>query len=113
MLKALFALVAAALFAGVALSMSLAELSAGTKPEGQSPVGRSGADATIWIQAGLALVSLILGLWAWWKTGDDGLLIGALLIGAALPLLWSRLHLVRTLLALGALAAYLVAFFWP
>ncbi len=113
MLKALFALVAAALFAGVALSMSLAQLSARTKPEDQPPAVRSGVDATIWLQAGLALVSLILGLWAWWKTGDDGLLIGALLIGAAIPLLWSRLHAVRTLIALGAVLAYLVAFLWP
>ena len=113
MLKALFALVAAALFAGVALSMSLAELSAGTKPKDQPAVVRSTADATIWLQAGLALVSLILGLWAWWKTGDDGLLIGALLIGAAVPLLRSSLHPVRTLIALGAVLAYLVAFLWP
>ncbi len=113
MLKALFALVATALFAGVALSMSLAELPVRTKHEDQSTLARSRADATIWLQAGLALVSLILGLWAWWKTGDDGLLIGALLIGAALPLLWSRLHVIRTLLALGAVAAYLIAFLWP
>ena len=144
MLKALFALVAATLFAGAALYISLVEHPARMKLDDRSALAQwtPSYGAATPLQAGLALLSLILGLWAWWKAGDDGLLVGALLIGAAVPLTlvvisptnrrllatpdqaagqesrsllerWGRLHRIRTLLALAAVAAYLVAFLWP
>ena len=144
MLKALFALVAATLFAGAALYISLVEHPARMKLDDRSALAqwKPSYGAATPLQAGLALLSLILGLWAWWKAGDDGLLVGALLIGAAVPLTlvvisptnrrllatpeqaagqesrsllerWGRLHRIRTLLALAAVAAYLVAFLWP
>ena len=144
MLKALFALVAATLFAGAALYISLVEHPARMKLDDRSALAqwKPSYRAATPLQAGLALLSLILGLWAWWKAGDDGLLVGALLIGAVVPLTlvaispvnrrlfampeeaageesrfllerWGRLHSVRALLALCAVAAYLVAFLWP
>jgi len=144
MLKALFALVAAALFAGAALYISLAEHPARMKLDDRSALAhwKPSYAAAAPLQAGLALLSLLLGVWAWWKAGDDGLLIGGLIMGAifaftlavifptnrrllaidpgaadsasrALLLRWGRLHHVRTLLALGAVAAYLIAFLWP
>jgi len=144
MLKALFALVAATLFAGAALYISLVEHPARMKLDDRSALAqwKPSYGAATPLQAGLALLSLILGLWAWWKAGDDGLLVGALLIGAAVPLTlvvisptnrrllatpdqaagqesrsllerWGRLHRIRTLLALAAVAAYLAAFLWP
>ena len=144
MLKALFALVAATLFAGAALYISLVVHPARMKLDDRSALAqwKPSYGAATPLQAGLALLSLILGLWAWWKAGDDGLLVGALLIGAAVPLTlvvisptnrrllatpdqaagqesrsllerWGRLHRIRTLLALAAVAAYLVAFLWP
>ena len=144
MLKALFALVAATLFAGAALYISLVEHPARMKLDDRSALAqwKPSYGAATPLQAGLALLSLILGLWAWWKAGDDGLLVGALLIGAAVPLTlvvisptnrrllatpdqaagqesrsllerWGWLHRIRTLLALAAVAAYLAAFLWP
>ena len=144
MLKALFALVSAALFAGAALYISLAEHPARMKLDDRSALAqwKPGHGAATPLQAGLALISFILGVWAWWKAGDDGLLIGALLIGSVIPLTllvilptnrrllatapdsageesrgllakWGRLHNFSTLLALAAVAAYLIAFLWP
>lgn len=144
MLKALFALVAAALFAGAALYISLAEHPARTKLDDRFALAQwnSSYRAATPLMAGLALLSLVLGAWAWWKIGDDWLLTGALLIGAVVPLTlvlvlpinrrllattadsageesrtllvrWGRLHAVRTILALAAVASYLVAFLWP
>ena len=94
------------------------------------------------MQAGLALLSLLLGLWAWWRIGGDWLLAAALLIGAAVPLTlavimplnnrlkatapdaagpesrallvrWGKLHGLRTALGLAAVAAYFMAFMRP
>jgi uncharacterized membrane protein len=144
MLKALFALVAAALFAGAALYISLAEHPARMKLDNRSALAQWNPSyrAATPLMAGLALLSLVLGAWAWWKIGDDWLLAGALLIGAVVPLTlvlvlpinrrllattadsageesrtllarWGRLHALRTVLALAAVAAYLVAFLWP
>jgi hypothetical protein len=144
MLKALFALVAAAMFAGAALYISLAEQPARMKLDDRAALAqwKSSYGAATPLQAGLALLSFLLGIWAWWKVGDDGLLIGALLIGAVVPLTllvifptnkrllatdsgsagsesrallarWGRLHALRTLMALGAVSAYLIAFLWP
>ena len=144
MLRTLLALIAAALFAGAALYVSIAEHPARMRLDDRAALAQwkpSYARATP-MQAGLALLSLVLGLWAWWRTGVDWLLAGALLIGAAIPLTlililptnrrleatapdaagpetrtllerWGRLHGLRTLLGLAAVAAYLGAFVQP
>ena len=144
MIKALLALVTAALFAGAALYVSLAEHPARMRLDPAAGLAQwkpSYARATP-MQAGLALLSLILGAWAWWKIDDIWLLAGALLIGANVPLTlvailpvnrrlgrtpieeagaeshallgrWGRLHLLRTLLGLAAVAAYFMAFVKP
>jgi Domain of unknown function (DUF1772) len=143
MLKALFALVAAALFAGAALYVTLAEHPARMRladEHGLAQWKASYARAAP-MQVLLALLSLALGVWAWWKTDEIWLLAGALLIAAAIPLTlivilpvtrrlqataagaagadtralltrWGRLHLLRTLLGLAAVAAYLAAILW-
>lgn len=144
MLKALFALVTAALFTGAALYISLVEHPARLKLDDRNALAhwKPSYSAATPLQAGLALLSAILGAWAWWKTGDDGLLIGAVLMALiilftliviypvnrplmgfssdnegsetrALLLRWGRLHHVRTLFGVGAVAAYLIAFLWP
>jgi uncharacterized membrane protein len=144
MLIALFALVTATLFAGAALYISLAEHPARMRLDDRAALAqwKPSYARAVPMQAGLALVSLGLGLWAWLRTDDIWLLAGALLIGANLPLTlvaimptnrrlqatgadaagaetrallarWGSLHALRTLLALAAVAAYLVAFLWP
>ena len=144
MLKALFALVAAALFAGAALYVSLAEHPARMRLDDAGGLAQWKASyaRAAPLQAGLALLSLVLGLWAWWKTDDLWLLAAALLIGAVVPLTlllilpanrrlqataaggagadtrallrrWGGLHGLRTLLGLAAVAAYLAALLWP
>ena len=144
MLKALFALISAALFAGAALYAMLAEHPARMTLDDRSALGqwqRSNRSASSLYMI-LALVSMILGAWTWWKTKDDAMLIGALLLGGALVVTflviapvgrrlestasdpasvsgrdllarWSGLHAFRTLLAIGAVIAYLIAFLWP
>ena len=144
MIKALLALITAALFAGAAFYVSLAEHPARMRLDPGAGLAQwkpSYAKATP-MQAGLSLLSLILGAWAWWKIGDFWLLAGALLIGAAIPLTliailptnrrlartpienagaeshallarWGRLHMLRTLLGLAAVAAYFMAFVQP
>ncbi len=144
MLIALFALVTATLFAGAALYISLAEHPARMRLDDRAALAqwKPSYARAVPMQAGLALISLGLGLWAWLRTDDMWLLAGALLIGANLPLTlvaimptnrrlnatgadaagaesrallarWGSLHSLRTLLAVAAVAAYLVAFLWP
>src|SRR3546814_18688873 len=87
MLKVLLALITAALFAGAALYVSLAEHPARMRLDDRSALAHwkpSYARAT-WMQASLALLSAALGLWAWWGLGVVWLLVGALLIGAVVP----------------------------
>lgn len=144
MFTALLALVAAALFAGAALYVTIAE----------HPARMGLADSAVlaqWqpsyaraapMQAGLALLSFLLGAWTWWNLGDPWLLAGALAIGANIPLTllvimpanrrlkataietagpetralldrWGRLHGLRTLLGLAAVALYFAAFLQP
>src|SRR3546814_17883404 len=88
MLKALLALITAALFAGAALYVSLAEHPARMRLDDLSALAHwkpSYARAP-WMQASLALLSAALGLWAWWGLGVVWLLVGALLIGAVVQL---------------------------
>jgi inner membrane protein involved in colicin E2 resistance len=87
MLQALLALIAASLFTGAALYISVAE----------HPARLTLADAAAlaqWqpsyrravpMQAGLAILAAALGLWAWLEAGDPLLLAGALLILAVVP----------------------------
>ena len=144
MIKVLLALIAASPFAGAALYVSLAEHPARLRLDDRAALAQwqpSYARAAP-LQAGLALLSLLLGLWAWWKIGDCWVLAAALLIGAAIPLTlalimpvnnrlkaaapdtagpevrallerWGRLHALRTTLGLAAVAAYFIAFLQP
>lgn len=144
MLTALLALLTAALFAGAALYVSVAEHPARMRLADAAALAQwqpSYARAAP-MQAGLALVSLLLGLWTWWQIGDLWVLAGALLMGLAIPFTlvvimpvnrrlkahavetagpdtrtlltrWGRLHLVRTLLGLAGVAAYFLAFLQP
>lgn len=144
MLIALLALTAAALFAGAALYISLAEHPARMRLDDSAALAqwKPAYARALPMQAGLALISLALGLWAWQRTEDDWVLAAALLIGANLPLTlivilpitrrlkaiddaasgaesrallarWGRLHALRTLLGLAAVVAYLAAFYQP
>ena len=144
MLATLLALIACALFAGAALYVTLAEHPARLRlAEGPALAQwRQSYARAAPLQAGLALLSCGLGLWAWWRMGTSWLLAGALLIGAAIPftllvifptnrrlkagstedagsatrallIRWGRLHAMRTLLGLAAVAAYLAAFVRP
>ena len=144
MIKALLALVAAALFAGAALYVSLVEHPTRLRLEPRAALAQWKASyaRAAPMQAGLAILSLILGAWTWWKLGDAWLLAGALLVGANLPLTlaiilpvtnrlkaqaadgggdeigallgrWGRLHALRTLLGLAAVAAFFAAFWRP
>jgi uncharacterized membrane protein len=140
----LLALIAAALFAGAAVYISLAEHPARMKLDDRAALAQwkpSYARATP-LQAGLTLVSFLLGLWAFWKTGDDWLLAAALVIGANLPFTllvifpvnrrleataseaagaesrallvrWGRLHALRALLGVAAVACYVAALLRP
>lgn len=144
MLKALLALVAAAMFAGGALYVSLAEHPARMRLDDRGALGQWGPSHrwATFLQGGLALLSTIFGLWAWWKIGVTWLLVGGLLTAAAIlftlvvilptntrlkafaadsagaesrALLtrWGRLHAVRTVLGLAAVTAYFAAFARP
>ncbi|HEV2866787.1 MAG TPA: DUF1772 domain-containing protein [Allosphingosinicella sp.] len=142
MLIALFAMVTAALFAGASLYVSVAEHPARMRLDDAAALAHwkpSYARATP-MQAGLALISCALGIWAWLRAEDVWLLVAALLIGANLPLTlvaimptnrrlqatesggaesramlasWGGRHALRTLLGLASVAAYLIAFLWP
>jgi hypothetical protein len=144
MFTALLALVAAALFAGAALYVSVAEHPArmGLAESAALAQWQPSYARAAPMQAGLALLSFLLGAWTWWKLGDPWLLAGALAIGANIPLTliaimptnrrlkataieaagpetrvlldrWGRLHGLRTLLGLVAVALYFAAFLQP
>ena len=144
MFTALLALLAAALFAGAALYISVAEHPARLRLDDKAGLAqwKPSYARAVPMQAGLAILSLLLGLRAWWKIDDDWILAGALLIGAVIPLTlagiyptnrrlqgiaadaagpdsrallvrWGRLHAFRTLLSLAAVACYFAAFARP
>ena len=144
MIKALLALITAALFAGGCLYVSLVEHSARMRIGDGAALAQfkeSARRARI-LQAGLALVSFLIGLWAWWKVGDICLLAGAVLVGINIPLTliailptnrrleaiapeaagaesrvllsrWGKLHALRTGLGLAAVVFYFAAFLEP
>lgn len=138
MLQALLALVAAALFTGAAIYISIAEHPARLKLSDTAALAQwqPSYAAAVPMQAGLALASAALGLWAWADLGDDCLALAALLIFAVVPftlflimptnkrlqatapeaaneetrallIRWGKLHWVRNLPGLAAVATYL------
>jgi len=115
MIIGLLALTAAAIFAGAALYVGVAEQPARLSLDDRAlltewkPSYRRGAA----MQAPLALVGCLLGLIAWWQASHPGALLATEPDKAgpqtrALIVKWGALHGVRT--ALGALAT--VAFLW-
>ncbi|RWF88785.1 MAG: DUF1772 domain-containing protein [Mesorhizobium sp.] len=139
MLVGLLALTIAAVFAGAAIYISVAEQPARLRLDDRAllqewqPSYKRGAA----MQASIAIVACVLGLIAWWQTGNIAYLVGAVLIilpwpwtliammptnrlleamdaaaanpqARALIVKWGNLHLVRGVL--GVLAA--LAFLW-
>ncbi|RUV70077.1 MAG: DUF1772 domain-containing protein [Mesorhizobium sp.] len=139
MLVGLLALTIAAVFAGAAIYISVAEQPARLRLDDRAllqewqPSYKRGAA----MQASIAIVACVLGLIAWWQTGNLAYLVGAVLIilpwpwtliammptnrlleamdaaaanpqARALIVKWGNLHLVRGVL--GVLAA--LAFLW-
>jgi hypothetical protein len=134
----IFAILSAALFAGAALYINVAEQPARLTLDTRSAVAQwapSYKRAT-WMQAPLALVSLVCGVGVWLMGGVIGWLIAAVLIGLVIPFTifgimstnksllssgrdlgspetrallerWGKLHAVRTALSLAATLQYL------
>ena len=140
MLKALLALVAAALFTGACLYVSFVDHPARMRLDDEAARAqlRASLARAAPMQGGLATLSFLLGIWSWWKLGYPWLLAGALLAIASLPLTliviqplnnrllagpvgetktllgrWGRLHALRTLFGLAAVCAYFAVFVWP
>jgi hypothetical protein len=133
----LVAVLAASLFAGAALYINVAEQPARLILDTRSAAAQwapSYKRAT-WMQAPLALVSLLCGIAVWVMTGRVGWLVAAALIGLVIPFTflgimptnkslllrgrdlgspdtrallerWGRLHAVRTALSLVATVQY-------
>jgi hypothetical protein len=129
---------AAALFAGAGLYINVAEHPARMTLDTRYAAAQwalSYRRAT-WMQAPLALLSLLAGVASWWLGGGLGWAIAALLIGAVIPFTfigimptnnallapgrdlgaaetrillehWAKLHMVRTALSLAATILYL------
>jgi hypothetical protein len=134
----LFAVLSASLFAGAALYINVAEQPARLKLDTRSAASQwapSYARAT-WMQAPLAVVSLVCGATVWWMGGGIGWMVAASLMGLVVPFTlfaimptnrallapgrdlgsaqtrallerWGRLHAVRTALSLAATLLYL------
>ena len=137
-LLSLVAVMCAALFAGAALYINVAEQPARLTLDTRSAVAQwapSYLRAT-WMQAPLAVVSLVCGVVVWVMSGAAGWLVAAVLIGLVVPFTfigimptnkslllsgrdlaspdtrallerWGRLHAVRTALSLAATVLYL------
>ena len=130
------ALVLAALFAGAALYINVAEHPARMKLDAAQAVAQwsPSYDRGYIMQATLALLSGVAGLAAWWQLGGTLWLIGALLMlsnwpwtllaimpvnrklkagagdeTATLLNRWARLHAVRTLLSIAAVICFAIA----
>jgi hypothetical protein len=133
------ATLAGALFAGAALYINVAEHPArmGLETQIAALQWAPSYQRATWLQAPLALLSLVCGVAAWLLGAGIGWLIAALLVGAVVPftftvimptnnkllspgrdlsstetrallLRWGRLHAVRTILSLAGVAIYLL-----
>jgi hypothetical protein len=129
-----------ALFAGAALYINVAEHPArlGIETRMAALQWAPSYQRATWLQAPLALLSLVSGVIAWWLGGGTSWLIGALLVGAVVPFTfavimstnkkllasdrdlasqetrellvrWGRLHAARTMLSLAGTIVYLWA----
>ena len=132
------ATLSAALFAGAALYINVVEHPArmGLETRLAALQWAPSYQRATWLQAPLALVSLISGVLVWLLAGGAGWLIGALLVGAVVPFTfgvimptnhrlrapgrdlssaetrgllvrWGQLHAVRTALSLAGTALFL------
>ena len=131
------AVLTASVFAGAALYINIVEHPARMSLDTRSAAmewAPSYARAT-WMQAPLAILSLLTGLGSWLMGGGIGWAVGALLVGAVVPftflgimptnkallaagrdlasedtralvMRWARLHAVRTVLSLAATVLY-------
>ena len=140
MLKALLTLVVISLFTGACLHVGWAEHPARLRQSDEAARAhwQASAPRAAKMQAGLAMLALLLGLWSFVRAGDFWLLAAGLLVGACIPwtlvvmqplnrrlasgedndvratlVRWGRLHHVRTALGLAAIAACLAAFIRP
>ena len=137
MLVGALALVAAALFTGAAIYISVAEQPARLALDDAAALAqwRAAYARGAPMQASLAVVGFLLGVGAWWQSGGWLWLIGAVLLVAnwpytlacimpvnrklkaiepgadsrALLQLWGRLHAGRSLLGCGAVLCMLAA----
>lgn len=138
MLSGQLALVSAALFTGAALYVSLIEQPARLLLDDQAlltewkPAYKRGT----LMQAPLAIVGFLLGMFAWWQTGNVASIVGAVLMIANWPVTlfiimpvnrrlmtmgragpesrglivkWGSLHALRTALGLAASVVFLLA----
>jgi hypothetical protein len=132
------ATLAATLFAGAALYINVAEHPSrmGLETRMAALQWAPSYKRATWLQAPLAILSLLCGVAVWFLGGGWGWLIAAVLVGAVVPftlvvimptnhrllapdrdlsssetrellVLWGRLHAVRTLLGLAGAAVYL------
>jgi uncharacterized membrane protein len=140
MLAGLLALVVASVFAGAALYINIAEQPARLTLDDKAllkqwkPAYKRGFA----MQASLAILGFVLGMFAWWQTGHFGFVLGAIVLIAnwpytligimptnailmntetmtandntrALIVKWGRLHAVRTALGFAAVALFVIA----
>ena len=134
------AVLAGALFAGAALYINVAEHPArmGLETKAAALQWAPSYKRATWLQAPLALLSFACGVGAWLLGAGFSWLVGAVLVGAVVPVTfvvilptnnrllspgrdldsaetrgllirWGRLHAVRTTLSLGAAVIYLWA----
>lgn len=131
-------MLSAALFAGASLYINVAEHPArmGLETGMAAAQWAPSYKRATWLQAPLALVSLLSGVSVWLLGGDLGWLVAALLVGAVIPFTfgiimptnqkllthgrdlssaetrgllerWGRLHAVRTVLSLAGTIIYM------
>jgi len=140
MILGTLALIVAALFAGAALYINRVEQPARLQLDDRALLTqwKPSYELGFAMQAPLAMVGCVLGLGAWWETGDGGWVSGAALMIANWPWTlivimpvnnelmamtpeqagprsralierWGRLHAVRTLLGAAACGSFLAA----
>jgi hypothetical protein len=87
MIFGLLALIAAAIFSGVALYVNIVEQPARLSLDDRALLGewKSSYKRGAAMQAPLALIGFLLGILAWWQTSRVGFLIGAIAIIAPWP----------------------------